>query len=147
MRSTFQIGELTKGFVKSAITSSLPAEEILKQLESYGVEWYVTERGDLMIRYWQIGAERFASPEVVARIRQRQQVPAEADTLEWLSESLAELGARYAGRWIAVVKNQVIADAPDLAELLVQIRESGIEHPFITQIPLEPVVWTTAYAR
>ena len=147
MSTSFQTGAPTKEIVESLVTSSLAPEEILSRLDSYGIEWYLTEKGDLMIKYWQVGAQDFAPVEHIGRIREGQTVPREANMLEWLSDHLRDLQINYAGQWIAVVHNQVLAASNDLPDLLQQIRSSGIEHPFITQIPARRVIWTTTYAR
>lgn len=145
--TSFHVGGPTKEIVESVVTSSLSPEELLRQLDSYGVEWYLTDEGDLMIRYWQVGAEDFIPSEHVGRIREGWKVPREVNSLEWLSRHLSDLRARYPGQWIAVVEDEVVAASKNLADLLQQVRDSGVEHPFITEIPTGPVIWTTAYAR
>ena len=147
VKASFYVGGPTKEIVESVVTSSLPPEELLERLDSYGVEWYLTEEGDLMIRYWQVGAEDSLPPEHIGRIQEGRTVPREASMLEWLSRHLHDLRTRYAGQWIAVGEDQVVAASSNLADLLQQVRDSGIEHPFITEIPAGPVIWTTAYAQ
>lgn len=147
MRTSFAVGGQTKEIFESLVTSGLPPEEVLKSLESYGIDWYLTTRGDLMIRYWQVGAEDFVPAQKVGTIQEGRIVPPEANALEWLSRHLPYLRTKYAGQWIAVINNQVIAAATDLPDLLKQVRDSGMEHPFITQIPTNPLIWTTAYAE
>ena len=56
MQVSFGVGGATKNIHQSIVTSGLPPEEILKRLDSSGIQWYVTEKSDVMIRYWQIGA-------------------------------------------------------------------------------------------
>ncbi len=146
MRTSFAVGGPTKEIVESVATSKLPPEELVKRLDSYGIDWYLTDAGDLMVRYWQVGVEDFVPREHIARIRQSRIVPREASALEWLSRHLHDLRAKYAGQWIAVVDNQVVAASTNLPDLLQQVRDSGIEHPFITEIPAKPLIWTTAYA-
>ncbi len=146
MRTSFGVGGLTKEIVESVATSKLPPEEIIKRLDSYGIDWYLTDAGDLMIRYWQVGVEDFVPREHIARIRQSQIVPREASALEWLSRHLHDLRTKYAGQWVAVVDNQVVAASTSLPALLQQVGDSGIEHPFITEISAKPLIWTTAYA-
>lgn len=146
MRDSFAVGTPTKEIIDSIVTGSLPREEILARLNSFGIEWYLTERGDLMIRYWQVGAKDFVPTEHTARIREGQRLPPEASMLEWLSGNLRELEARYAGQWIAGVGNQVVAASSSLPGLLEQLRDLRIESPFITQIPAGPVIWSTTYA-
>lgn len=139
------IPDSAKRVIESLVTSGYPVDDILQQLESSGIEWYVTENGDLMVKYWQVGAERLVPLEHVARIRASQSVPATAEPLEWLSANLDDLRAQYAGRWLAIVGRQVVASAPDLPSLLTLT--SGLEGvtPFITQIPAEPISWRTAF--
>ena len=146
MRTSFAVGGPTKEIVESVATSNLPPEEILKRLDSYGIDWYLTGAGDLMLRYWQVGVEDFVPREHVGRIREGRMVPREASALEWLSRHLHDLRAKYAGQWIAVVDNQVVAASTSLPGLLQQVRDSGMENPFITEIPTKPLIWTTAYA-
>jgi len=145
MEVSFGVGGATKKILESIVTSGLPPEEILKRLDSYGIQWYVTEKGDLMIRYWQIGAEDFVPVERIARIRESQTVPAEASALEWLGGHLREVKADYADRWIAIMDNEVVADAESLPALLQKVHDARIENPFVTFIPAEPIIWSTAY--
>ena len=74
-------------------------------------------------------------------------IPSEANALEWVSQHLPELRESYAGQWIAVVDNQVVGASPDLTGLTEQLDGIDIKTPFITEIPSEPVVWHTAYAK
>ncbi|MBI4488427.1 MAG: hypothetical protein HY694_05035 [Deltaproteobacteria bacterium] len=147
MQVSFGVGGATKKILESIVTSGLPPEEILKRLDSYGIQWYVTEKGDLMIRYWQIGAEDFVPVEHIARIRESQTVPAEASALEWLSGHLREVKADYADCWIAIIDNEVVADAETLPTLLQKVNDAGIENPFVTFIPAEAIIWSTAYGQ
>lgn len=140
------VGSVRKNFAESIATSRLSPEEILQQLDSYGVEWYLTEQGDLMIKYWQVGAEDFVPPERVGTI-QTGPAPAEANSLEWVSHHLAQLRQQYSGQWIAVVGEEVVASAPTLPQLLGHVAELGIDRPFITEIPVGPITWITTYAR
>ncbi len=147
MEISFAVGGATKKIVESIGTSGLSPEEILKRLDSCGIQWHVTERGDLMIRYWQVGAEDFVPVEHVARIKESQTVPAEAGALEWLSGHLREVKAEYADRWVAIVGNQVVADAESLPALLQKVHDARVENPFVTFIPGEPIIWATAYGQ
>lgn len=137
----------TKRIIESAVTSGLAPERILQYLDSYGVEWHLTDQGDLMIKYWQIGAEGFVSPERVGTIRAGRPVPNEVHALEWVSANIAALQRHYPGRWIAVVAEEIAATADSLPQLLEQIQALGIERPFVTEIPAGPITWNTAYAR
>lgn len=147
MKGSFAVGGATKKIVESVVTSGLSAEEILKRLDSYGIEWSVPEKGDLMIRYWQLGAEDFLPIERTARIRESQTTPAEASALEWLSGHLREIKSHYADRWIAIVDDEVVADSEDLTSLLQRIHDTKIESPLVTFIPGEPIIWATAYGQ
>ena len=147
MNSSVSVGGATKSIIDSIVASGLPPEQVVARLDSYGIDWYVTEKGDLMIRYWQIGAEDFVPIERVGTIRENQAVPREANPLEWLSSRLSEIKGRYGNRWIAIVDHCVIADADNLPNLLQKIQETQIQNPFVTFIPGEPVVWNTAYGN
>lgn len=146
LQMSFGVGGPTKQIVESIVTSGFPPEEILQQLDSYGIDWYVTERGDLMIRYWQVGAEDFVPIERVATIRESRPVPSDAEALEWLSTHLRDIRARYGGQWIAIVGNTIVSAAPNLPSLLRELHQAGVERPLITEVPAERVIWTTAYA-
>lgn len=147
MEVSFAVGGPTKTIIESIVTSGFAPEEILNRLDSYGIQWYLTEKGDLMIRYWQVGAEDFVPVERVATIRESQTVPAEAGALEWLSGHLREIRTQYANCWIAIIDNQVVAQAESLSELLQKIHDARLESPFVTFIPGEPIVWATAYGQ
>ena len=119
-------------------------EEFLEALDKIGIEWYVTEKGTLMIKYWQIGAEDFVPSEQAAVIRSDRPSPDQGDELDWLSKNLPNVRGRYGGQWVAVYNNEIIAAAHDLPDLIRQI--GGFDRPLITFIPAEPVVWTFTYA-
>lgn len=136
-----------KSYIESGITSSSPQEDLLRHIDQLGVEWYLTEEGTLWIKYWQIAADDFAPTEQIAQLRQGGQELSEADAMDWMSKHLPELKERYAGKWIAIVDCQVMADSEDISDLIDQVRTRQIENPFITQIPAEPIVWNTAYAQ
>lgn len=131
--------------VRAVVTGSGRPEDISQQLDSLGIEWHITESGDLWIRSWQVVAEDFVPMDRVAQIEGSHTPPTQASDLDWVSRNLTELEATYAGRWIAVDRGKVVAAATDLPGLLQQIAELGVEGPFITEIPSEPVIWTTAY--
>lgn len=131
--------------VQSVITSGLSPEERIRQLEEYGIDWYLSDGGDLMIKYWQVGAEGFVSPEHVARIQAGRPRPNEAEALDWVSSRLGELRQQFGGRWIAVVGNAVVSSAATLPQLLQQMQDLGIERPFITEIPAGQVTWNMTF--
>ena len=130
-----------------AVTSGRPPEEIFRQLDLYGIHWYVTDQGDLLIRSWQVAAEEFVPAEKVAEVRQSQTVPNDADALEWVSTNLEQLTSEYAGSWIAVSNNAVAAASINLHELLSRIQAQSIQNPIITRVPEAPIIWETAYAN
>ena len=130
-----------------AVTSGRPPEEIFRQLDLYGIHWYVTDQGDLLIRSWQVAAEEFVPAEKVAEVRQSQTVPNDADALEWVSTNLEQLTSEYAGSWIAVSNNAVAAASINLQELLSRIQAQSIQNPLITRVPEAPIIWETAYAN
>ena len=135
----------TIDIVRAVVTGSGRSEDIRQQLDSLGIEWHITESGDLWIRSWQVVGEDFVPRDQVAEIQGSHTPPTQSSDLEWVSRNLPELEATYAGQWIAVDRGKVVAAATDLPSLLQQIAELGVEGPFITQIPSEPVIWTTAY--
>ena len=130
-----------------AVTSGRPPEEIFRQLDLYGIHWYVTDQGDLLIRSWQVAAEEFVPAEKVAEVRQSQTIPNDADALEWVSTNLEQLTSEYAGSWIAVSNNAVAAASINLHELLSRIQAQSIQNPLITRVPEAPIIWETAYAN
>lgn len=139
------VGGQTKGIIQSAVTSGNTAEEAVRQLDSYGIDWYLSDSGDLMVKYWQVGAEGFVPPEHVARIQAGRSRPNEAEALDWVSSHLGELRQRFGGRWIAVVGSGVVATAATLSQLLQQVRDLGIERPFVTEIPAGQVTWNMTF--
>ncbi|MCH8061385.1 MAG: hypothetical protein IH861_02665 [Chloroflexi bacterium] len=144
---SFPVVESSKTILDFAVTSGRPPEEVLRQLESYGIEWYVTDQGDLLIRSWQVAAEDFVLAKRVAKVRQGQTIPDDADALEWVSANLGQLTREYAGNWIAVSDNAVAAASITLQELLSLIQAQSIQNPLITRVPETPIIWETAYAN
>jgi len=134
--------------VSNIMTGSRSYEEILYELEKAGVECYITEEGDLMIRYWQVGAKDFAPLEKVGELRRRNPATTGAEALEWTSKHLNELMTKYGGKWIAIADaSTVVASSDSLSGLMEQLRELDVEEPFVTQIPTGTVVWQTMYAK
>ena len=73
--------------------------------------------------------------------------PAKAKTsnLDWLGIHLSELQSKYAGQWIAIDRQTVVASAQELADLLTSLgNKTGIA-PFITQISSEEPSWNTIF--
>jgi len=147
MMESIAVGGQTKTIIQSLIADGRSPEQILESLNSYGIDWYVTERGDLLIKYWQIAAEEFVPKQQVATIRENQTVPRESQSLEWLSSHLADIKREYINRWVAIKDQTIIAAAENLTDLLQLVQDSHLENPFVTFIPGEPVVWTTAYGN
>lgn len=145
MNTAMSVGEAVKNILRSGVTGGESPEDILRHLDSCGIEWHVTEEGTLMIRCWQIGAEGFVSPEQVGTIASGHPVLTDGPALQWVSRNLEGLRQRYGGEWIAVAGSQVVAHAQNLSDLLVLIPPAA-ERPFVTQIPAAPIVWHTTYA-
>lgn len=135
------IGKINKIF-DVVSTGANSAEAIMAHLDKIGLEPFVTGKGDLAIKCWQI-IEGFVSEEQAAIIRSTRSSPAEGSEMDWLSENLQSVQERHAGQWIAVGDNEIVASAPTLPELLTLIGD--IDKPFVTFIPAEPVVWTFTY--
>jgi|SRR3989304_7785625 len=129
--------------VKASTISSYSPEEILDSLDRTGIESYVTENGDLMIKYWQTIAEDFVSPERAAVIRASRKPQEKIDQLEWLSNNLEKIEKEYSGKWIAVQNEKVIESSNNLPELLEKIRH--IDNPFITFISNKIEIWSMTY--
>jgi len=135
------IGKLSQTF-DVVPTSARSPEEILEHLDRIGIEFYGTKTGDLAVKCWKI-LEGFVLEEYAAVIRSSRSMPMEGDRMDWLSENLQFIQQNYAGQWIAIGDNEIVASAPTLPELLSLIAD--IDRPFVTFIPAEPVVWTFAY--
>lgn len=139
-----EFGEL-KTFLTQVSTGAKSPEEILEALGKYGIEWYLTEEGTLMIRYWQVGAEGFVFPEKAGVIRSRTSSPGQGNELDWLSKNLQRVREQYGGEWIAVYDDRIVAADRNLSDLMNQISE--FDKPLITFIPLEPTVWAFTYVK
>lgn len=128
----------------SAVAGISP-EETLEALDRYGIQSYISGQGTLFIRYWQVVAERFVSPERAAQIRISQREPEHVANLDWLSSNMAELRRLYTGQWIAIAEGKVIASASSLPELVGAAETAGIERPFVTFINEQETTWDMAY--
>jgi len=135
------IGDLRKT-IESVSTWDKSPEEILEHLDKIGLKCYVTEKGDLLVKCWQI-IEGFVSEEYAAIIRTGRSSPMEGDKMDWLSKNLQTIKEKYAGQWIAIGDNEIVASSPVLPELLTLIGD--IDRPLVTFIPAEPIVWTFTY--
>jgi hypothetical protein len=134
-----------KTFISSLSTSGASPEDILKNLDTYDIDWYVSEAGDLYIRTWQIGAEDFVSSEKASEIRADAEFTHEHNELDWLSSNFQRVRDQYPDRWVAISGNEVIEAADTLDELIQRLPED--EKPFVIFIPSEPVVWDFAYGN
>jgi len=124
--------------------SNLPgsSRELIAHLGKLGIDFEVTKTGDLAIKTWLI-LSGFVSEEDAAELRAEFPPTTEGNKLDWLSENLQSIQENYAGQWIAIGNNEIVAAAPTLPELLTLIDE--IDKPFITFIPTEPLIWTLTY--
>ena len=133
--------------IRSTITSARSPEEALKHLNKYNVESYITEQGDLMIRYWQIAAEGFVPAPQIAQFRTKNPSISGAESIEWVSKHLSYLRETFGGKWIAVVRDEVVASADELPSLMLKIEAIEVENPFVTQIPNDEITWHTLYGK
>lgn len=147
-RTFEKIGELKTTLTSGASTGAKSLEQALDTLDTldrFGTESFVTEEGDLWIKFWEIEAEDFVSPEHAAVIRSKRIAPEGTDKLDWLSKNLTHIRSQYGGQWVAIHSNAVVAAALNLSHLMDQIAE--YDRPLITFIPAESVVWTFTYAH
>lgn len=128
--------------IETILTGAKSPEEILAHLDKIGIENYVTAKGDLAVKVWQFH-EGFVDEEYAAVIHANRSSPAEGDKMDWLSKNLQSIQERYAGQWIGVGDNEIIASAPTLPDLLALIGDTS--KPLVTFIPTEPIVWTFTY--
>lgn len=138
-----QTGDL-KTIIESISVATKSPEDVLANLNRLGIDSYITETGDLLIRYWQIGAENFVNPEQAAIIRTAIPIPDQSDNMDWLSRNLQSIREEYSGKWIAVHNDIVVGSASSLPDLIDQIAE--YDRPLVTFIPTESVVWNFTYA-
>lgn len=129
--------------LRSITTGAESPEEIIRELSRVGIECYVTPTGDLMYRYWQLASQGFVSPEQAGILRTSMRTPERSNPLDWLSENLQDVQRQYAGQWIAIYGNGVVAAAITLPELMPRL--AGYDSPFVTYIPSETIVWDFVY--
>jgi len=141
---TFEKFEGLRDIIASTTTSAKSPQEFLEALTRFDIDWHVSEEGALMIKYWQIAAEGFVSPEQAGIIRSTKQSPDQSDELDWLSKNLDSVRQDYANQWVAICGNRIVAAATDLPDLMSQIIE--FDKPFITFISSDQVVWNFTYA-
>jgi len=146
---TYEVMSDSKTIFKSIGSTGAKSPEealtFLERLDTMEIESFVTETGDLFIRYWTIEAQSFVNPEHVAVIRSKRPSPKGTDKLDWLSRNLTLIRSQYHGQWVAIYSNEVVAAAPNLPDLMSQVTE--FDRPLITFIPTEPIVWTFTYAN
>jgi hypothetical protein len=130
--------------IASGTSASKSPEEILRALDKYGIEWYVSEEADLLIKSWTVVAEKFVGPEEATVIRAKRPSPECKDDLDWLCKNLEGVKREFLNRWIAVCKNRVVGSAVNVLELMEQVKQ--FEKPLITFIPGEPPIWKFTYA-
>jgi hydroxymethylpyrimidine pyrophosphatase-like HAD family hydrolase len=130
--------------LRSIISSGKPPEEVLSTLDQWGIDWYVTEGGALMIKSWQVAAKDFVDPEKASEIRSTRPLN-NSTQLDWLSKNLEKLRQKYGNRWIAIDGEKVVGDGQTVSELIQKTK--AIDRPFITFIPSEPIVWTLVYGN
>jgi len=135
------IGNLRKA-IESVSTGAKSPEEVLEYLDKIGIENYVTAKRDLAVKVWQFH-EGFVDEGYAAVIRANRSSPKEGDKMDWLSKNLQSIQEIYAGQWIGVGDNEIIASAPTLPDLLALIGDTS--KPLVTFIPAEPIVWTFTY--
>lgn len=135
-------------FISSASTQGATGDEVLDYLDKMKIDWYVSEEGSLVLRYWQIGADTFVPPEKAAIIRSTKSSSEQVDNLDWLNKNLDKIRESHSGKWIAIHKNAIVASGPNMPGVLSQLGQlAGIDKPLITYIPEEPILWTFAYAN
>lgn len=135
------IGNLRE-IIDSVPTGATSSKEILAHFDRIGVEWHVTETGALGLKYWHL-LSGFVSKEAAVVIRENRPSTTEGSRTDWLSENLQLIQEKYAGQWIGIGDNEIVASALTLPELLTQIGD--IDKPLVTFIPAEPVVWEHVY--
>lgn len=128
----------------SISTGAKSSEEILRSLDKFGIEWFVTEGGDLMIKSWTVAAQKFVSPEQAADIRSIRPLAECGDELDWLSQNLEGVREQFSNEWIAICENRIVGSSASIAELMSQVVQ--FDKPLITFIPAEPTTWVSTYA-
>ncbi len=142
-----EINQLNE-YISSASTQGATGDEGLDYLDKMKIDWYVSEEGSLVLRYWQIGADTFVPPEKAVIIRSTKSSSEQVDNLDWLNKNLDKIRESHSGKWIAIHKNAIVASGPNMPGVLSQLGQlAGIDKPLITYIPEEPILWTFAYAN
>jgi len=134
--------EEPRKLIESISTGAKSPEEILGKLDELNIEYYVTEEGNLALKYWQI-YEGFVSQEHVAIIRSARGSSGQGEKIDWLSKNLQTINEKYSGQWVAIQNDEVVAHSPNLQDLLSKI--DNFDKPLVTFIPKETIVWTFTY--
>jgi hypothetical protein len=127
----------------SIATGARSSEEILRYLDKFGIEWFVTEGGDLMIKSWTVAAQDFVTPEQAANIRSNRATTEYSDDLDWLSQNLEVVRRQFSNKWIAICENRIVGSSTSIPELMAQVGQ--FDKPLITFIPAEPTTWVSTY--
>lgn len=144
VRNSSLLGEAPRIVTNVPVSGQSP-EEVMRSLERFNIEWYISGEGHLIIKTWQVVARDFVTREQAVRIREGRSTLPQADALGWISSHLDELQSQYGGQWVGVARGRVIASAPNLQELMAELGRLGVTDPFITQIPAGSIVWRTTY--
>jgi hypothetical protein len=127
----------------SITTGAKSSEEILRSLDKFGIEWFVTEGGDLMIKSWTVAAQDFVTPEQAANIRSNRPSTECSDDLDWLSQNLEGVREQFSNKWIAICEKRIVGSSTGIPELMAQVGQ--FDKPLITFIPAEPTTWVSTY--
>lgn len=136
--TTTPTGQVDLDVFSEEIGAMDDADAIEEVLNDFDFEWHVSDSGTLSVKMWQVAAEGLFSPAVTSELRERQDVERE-EPLNWVSEHMEELRQNYAGQWIAVGGQQVVAHANSFPELLDVLDQEEREDAFVTSVPEEPV--------
>jgi hypothetical protein len=77
--------------------------------------------------------------QVVLDVRPLPEDEFRSTEMKWLQGNHAMLSEKYAGQWLAIEGDALVAHGPDLATVVRLAQEAGFPHPFITAIPGKPV--------
>jgi hypothetical protein len=59
--------------------------------------------------------------------------------MQWFHEHRAHIDAAFAGEWIAMSGQEVVAHGGDLTAVMGAARRGGHQHPFVVHVPRERV--------
>lgn len=136
---------VTAGTSTPLIVTTRSPKELLSKVGRYDIDTYVAESGDLWMRpSWQVAVKGFLTSEEARQYRAQQaqgSTPRQVAALEWVSQHLDDLQARFPGQWIGLVGEDVVATGATVQDLIEALRRRGSDGAFITQIPAGPVTW------